>query len=136
MAQAGLGGLQSVDQIDPEAHRVVIALVQREPAERGLLGRLQHWSVLNPLAQQGRLAIARWRGEQYEAPARAQAIVQLFEQPRTHDQFGPKPQLEAVFTALAEPKRLIWIEAEDHFFAGALNEFEEAVFSLAPEGRQ
>ena len=45
----------------------------------------------------------------------------------THDQFGPVPAMEAYFAGLQEPKKLIWVEAGDHFFAGALDELEEAV---------
>ncbi len=32
---------------------------------------------------------------------------------------------------VSEPKRLIWIEAADHFFAGALEELEERVLEAA-----
>ena len=46
----------------------------------------------------------------------------------THDQFSPAPGMQAWFDALPEPKRLMWIEAQDHFFAGALDQFEEAVY--------
>lgn len=45
----------------------------------------------------------------------------------THDQFCSVPAMEQYFNALEEPKQLIWIEAQDHFFAGALDQFEEAV---------
>ena len=45
----------------------------------------------------------------------------------THDQFGPRPELEAVYAKLPDPKELIWIEAEDHFFRGGLDQLEEAV---------
>jgi uncharacterized protein len=45
----------------------------------------------------------------------------------THDQYGPRADLESAFTRFAEPKRLIWIESADHFFAGGLEELEEAV---------
>jgi alpha/beta superfamily hydrolase len=48
----------------------------------------------------------------------------------TNDQYGPREELEALFARLPEPKRLIWVEADDHFFAGALDEFEAAVFGL------
>jgi alpha/beta superfamily hydrolase len=48
----------------------------------------------------------------------------------THDAHGPKAELEVLFGKLPEPKRLIWIPARDHFFDGALSNFEEAVFSL------
>lgn len=49
----------------------------------------------------------------------------------TEDQFGPRPELEAVFAKLSEPKQLIWIEAGDHFFDGALEELEERVREAA-----
>jgi uncharacterized protein len=49
----------------------------------------------------------------------------------THDQYGPRPALEAAYAQFAEPKRLIWIEAQDHFFAGGLDEFEESVREAA-----
>ena len=44
----------------------------------------------------------------------------------THDEFGSRKRMEEVFAAAAEPKSLQWVEAEDHFFAGGLDEFEEA----------
>jgi hypothetical protein len=51
----------------------------------------------------------------------------------THDQFCPAPAMEAYYAALPEPKKLIWVEATDHFFAGALDRLEEAVFQVATD---
>lgn len=51
----------------------------------------------------------------------------------THDEFGPRVDFERLYAGVAEPKRLIWIEAADHFFAGALPELEERVFEAATE---
>lgn len=48
----------------------------------------------------------------------------------TNDEHGPRAELEAVFARAAEPKRLVWVPAEDHFFQGALDPFEQAVFEL------
>jgi len=48
----------------------------------------------------------------------------------TNDQYGPRRELESAFESFAEPKRLIWIESADHFFAGGLDQLEEAVFGL------
>src|ERR1035438_2688538 len=48
----------------------------------------------------------------------------------TNDVHGPKRELEAAFEWFAEPKSLEFIEAEDHFFAGALDQFEEAIASI------
>lgn len=48
----------------------------------------------------------------------------------TVDEHGPKPELEAFVATLPEPKRLIFIEAADHFFQGALEELEETIASL------
>jgi hypothetical protein len=45
----------------------------------------------------------------------------------TRDQYGPRAELERFFATLADPKRLVFLEARDHFFAGALDEFEKAV---------
>ena len=48
----------------------------------------------------------------------------------THDEFGPRNEIQALYERLWEPKKLIWIEASDHFFGGALDEFEQAVIGL------
>jgi alpha/beta superfamily hydrolase len=45
----------------------------------------------------------------------------------THDEHGPREELEAVYPGFAEPKEIHWVEANDHFFAGALDRFELAV---------
>jgi alpha/beta superfamily hydrolase len=45
----------------------------------------------------------------------------------THDQYGPREEFESMYQTFADPKRLIWIEARDHFFAGALEPLEEEV---------
>jgi alpha/beta superfamily hydrolase len=49
----------------------------------------------------------------------------------THDEFGPRPDFERLYARIAEPKQLVWIEATDHFFAGALEELEERVKEAA-----
>ena len=49
----------------------------------------------------------------------------------THDQYGPRAELEAIYAKLPDPKELIWIEAADHFFAGAVEELEERVGEAA-----
>lgn len=48
----------------------------------------------------------------------------------TRDQFGPVEELQPLVDALPEPKQMIWIDAQDHFFAGALEQLEEAVVQL------
>jgi uncharacterized protein len=45
----------------------------------------------------------------------------------TNDQYAPRADFERMYARWTEPKRLEWIEASDHFFAGALDEFEDAV---------
>jgi uncharacterized protein len=49
----------------------------------------------------------------------------------TIDEHGPKEDLEAAFDWFAEPKRLEFIEAGDHFFAGALDPLEESIVAIA-----
>jgi alpha/beta superfamily hydrolase len=43
----------------------------------------------------------------------------------THDEHGSRESMEKAFTTAASPKRLIWIEAADHFFADSLEDVEE-----------
>ena len=49
----------------------------------------------------------------------------------TNDQFGPRGEFETWYERFAEPKQLFWVAAEDHFFAGALDEFENVVSGAA-----
>jgi alpha/beta superfamily hydrolase len=51
----------------------------------------------------------------------------------THDQFAPRADFERLFERVAEPKRVVWIEAADHFFGGALDEFEEEAYKSVAE---
>ncbi len=45
----------------------------------------------------------------------------------SHDQFGPRAELEALVARVPEPKRLVIIDGADHFFAGHLGEMRAAV---------
>jgi alpha/beta superfamily hydrolase len=45
----------------------------------------------------------------------------------TRDQYGPRAKLEALVASLLEPKKLVLIEAGDHFFEGRLRELREAI---------
>lgn len=45
----------------------------------------------------------------------------------SRDQFASKAKLEALVHSLAEPKKLVIIEAADHFFEGRLREMRETV---------
>lgn len=49
----------------------------------------------------------------------------------TNDQYGTRVDLDRFFNMCAEPKRLVWVESRDHFFAGGLDEFEASVLELA-----
>jgi len=48
----------------------------------------------------------------------------------THDQFCAMPAMETYFAALPDPKELIWVDATDHFFTDALDQFEDAVYGV------
>lgn len=50
------------------------------------------------------------------------------------DQFGARERVEALFARMPEPKRLIFIEDADHFFAGKLSQMDHAL-SKWLEGR-
>jgi len=45
----------------------------------------------------------------------------------SRDQFGPSGKLEALVDSFAEPKKLVRIEAGDHFFEGRLREMRVAI---------
>ena len=45
----------------------------------------------------------------------------------SRDQFGPAGKLEALVQTFADPKRIVRIEAGDHFFGGRLKELRAAI---------
>jgi alpha/beta superfamily hydrolase len=51
----------------------------------------------------------------------------------TEDIYGPRPQVEALFSTLDEPKRLHWVNGADHFFTGKLEEVQTAVRAFVEE---
>jgi uncharacterized protein len=50
----------------------------------------------------------------------------------SRDQFASKAKLEALVAPLPEPKKLVIIEAADHFFEGRLREMREAIVQWVP----
>jgi alpha/beta superfamily hydrolase len=48
----------------------------------------------------------------------------------TNDEHSPRVDMELAFADVLPPKRLIWVEAQDHFFKGALEAFEAAIQGL------
>jgi uncharacterized protein len=52
----------------------------------------------------------------------------LFVQGRL-DQFGPPEAMDPWFQAVAEPKRLVWIDHADHFFRGLEQRLKAAIIS-------
>jgi len=69
----------------------------------------------------------RWGEPDY---LRVCTVPKIFVQ-STNDQYGPRAELEAMYPAIADPKQLYWVEAADHFFAGALEELEDRVVAAA-----
>jgi uncharacterized protein len=45
----------------------------------------------------------------------------------TRDQYGPKDKVESVVAAAALPKKIVWVEGADHFFAGKLDQVQRAI---------
>ena len=43
------------------------------------------------------------------------------------DRFGPQAKLEALVASVPQPKKLVIVEAADHFFEGRLREMREAI---------
>ena len=57
-------------------------------------------------------------------------VLRVFVQ-STQDEFCSVASMESYFAGLEGPKELLWVEAEDHFFHGALDELEEQVYRAA-----
>ena len=51
----------------------------------------------------------------------------------TIDEYGPRTEVEHFYDSVPQPKTIRWIEAADHFFGGALDQYEATVETL---GRQ
>jgi uncharacterized protein len=51
----------------------------------------------------------------------------------TQDEFGLREQVQALFDALAEPKRIHWVEGADHFFTGRLEELHAVLSNFLLE---
>jgi alpha/beta superfamily hydrolase len=51
----------------------------------------------------------------------------------SRDQFAPKAQLEQMIATVHGPKKLVFIESADHFFAGRLRELRETMESWVKE---
>jgi alpha/beta superfamily hydrolase len=51
----------------------------------------------------------------------------------THDQYAPREEFERAYAGFAEPKQVVWIDAADHFFAGALEKVEAAARAVVVE---
>ena len=47
-----------------------------------------------------------------------------------HDEFCPEALMLAFFDRLTGPKQLIWVNSDNHFFSGALEQFEESVYRV------
>jgi alpha/beta superfamily hydrolase len=63
---------------------------------------------------------------------RASAKPKLFVS-GSRDQFAPPGTLEALVSTFAEPKKLVRIEAGDHFFEGRLREMRDAISAWVEE---
>ena len=48
----------------------------------------------------------------------------------THDEHGPRTELESLYEGFAEPKQIYWVEATDHFFLNGLDALEETIYQL------
>jgi hypothetical protein len=60
---------------------------------------------------------AEGRDYRYDFLPACSAVPKLFIS-GDHDQFSPRGILEAELASASEPKRIVWIEGADHFFAG------------------
>lgn len=57
-------------------------------------------------------------------------IAKIFVQ-STRDEYGPKESMISYFEQVPEPKRLVWVDADNHFFAGSLDRLEDIIAGFA-----
>jgi len=57
------------------------------------------------------------------------AVPKVFVQ-STHDEHGPRAELEAIYRDFADPKQIHWVEAADHFFRDGLDALEATIRQL------
>jgi len=50
----------------------------------------------------------------------------------TNDEYGPRETMESLFESLDGRKKLVWIEAQDHFFTGGLDRLEDEAANCWP----
>jgi alpha/beta superfamily hydrolase len=74
-----------------------------------------------------RLIAAGFPTRKYDASHLQTCALPKYFVQSSHDEFGPQAELEQIFQNFAEPKRLQFVAATDHFFAGSLDEFEAVV---------
>ena len=79
------------------------------------------------LGDPARLIMAGFPTRYHEVPGLGQCPIPRVFIHSTHDEFGTVPDLERFLQTLPDPKRLVLVEAADHFFGGALDQFEAAV---------
>ena len=48
----------------------------------------------------------------------------------THDQYGPRETMQKYFDSLSGPRKIVWIEARNHFFSDGLDTFEKALVEV------
>ena len=77
-----------------------------------------------------RLIAAGFPTRKYDSAFLTSCEIPKFFVQSTHDEYGPREELELAFNTFAGPKRLDFVEAGDHFFAGALDEFERVMKTL------
>lgn len=62
-----------------------------------------------------------------EACAKPKVFVQ-----GSRDQYGSRENVEALLARTPEPKKLIWVDSADHFFAGRLEQLRHAITENLP----
>jgi alpha/beta superfamily hydrolase len=82
------------------------------------------------LAEAARLMVVGFPAHGGNIQHLASCTVPKFFISSTHDEFAPRREMEALYAKVADPKQMIWIEAEDHFFSGALDPLEQCVLNL------
>jgi alpha/beta superfamily hydrolase len=49
----------------------------------------------------------------------------------THDEHGPQPELQEIYSEVSDPKQIRWVPATDHFFRDGLDALEATILQLS-----
>ena len=115
---------------EPEAGapREAVLLCHPHPQQGGTMHNKVVYRIARGLRRTGAVVLRfNYRGVKLSQGAYVRGEGEL---EGTHDEYGPAADLQALVESLREPKKIVLVEARDHFFGDALERLEAEVMRL------